>query len=116
MTMMNIAGLSQNLPDEAITWAGFGEPVRLNFTLLSGESLTPESSALEAMTKLLNGLYQQQIELNQVRAQTGLAPIAVVTRTVDTNADGNPIVTLALSLEIDLNASLNNLIDPTDEG
>jgi hypothetical protein len=80
------------------------------------ESLTPESSALEAMTKLLNGLYQLQMQTNQTRAQGGLEPITVIARTVDTNSDGNPVVNLGISLEIDLNASLNNLIDPTVEG
>ena len=116
MTTMNIAGLSQALPDETITWRGFGEPVMLDFSRLSGEALTPESSALEAMVKLLSGLYQQQKQVNQVRFQTGLAPILVVTRTVDTNPDGNPVVNFGISLEIDLNASLSNLIDPTTEG
>lgn len=111
---MNIAGLTQNLPDEAITWGGFGLPVMLNFTELSGEALTPESSALEAVTKLVNGLHQQQVALNQSRALAGLPPIAVVSRTVDTNEGGNPVIVFALSLEIDLNASLDNLIDPTE--
>lgn len=114
MTTMNIAGLTQKLPDEAITWRGFGEPVLLNFTLLSGESLTPESSALEAITKLVNALHHQQLAVNQTRAQAGLPAIAVVTRTVDTNENGNPVIVFGLALEIDLNASLDNLIDPTN--
>ncbi|MCY7272383.1 MAG: hypothetical protein LH702_01220 [Phormidesmis sp. CAN_BIN44] len=111
---MNIAGLTMKLPDEAITWAGFGEPVRLNFSLLSGESLTPESSALEPMAKLLNALYQQQAATNQTRVLAGLAPISAIQRSIDTNAAGNPIVNLTIALEIDLNASLDNLIDPTE--
>lgn len=111
---MNIAGLTMKLPDEAITWAGFGEPVRLNFTLLSGEALTPESSALEPMAKLLNGLYQQQAAINQTRVLAGLTPITAIQRSIDTNPAGNPIVNLTIALEIDLNASLDNLIDPTE--
>lgn len=111
--MMNIAGLSQKLPDEAITWAGFGEPVRMNVTLLTGEAMTPESSALEPVIKLLSALNQQQVALNVIRVAGGLEPISAVTRSVTTNEKGNPVVTFALSLEIDLNAALDNLIDPT---
>lgn len=112
--MMNIAGLGQKLPDEAITWRGFGEPVMLNFNLLTGEALTPESSALEPMAKLLNALYQQQAVNNQTRVLAGLAPISVISRGVDTSVNGNPIINMTVSLEIDLNASLDNLIDPTE--
>lgn len=111
---MNIAGLGQKLPDEAITWAGFGDPVRLNFSLLTGQDLTPESSALEPMAKLLNALYQLQTTTNQTRVLAGLVPIAVISRSVDTAANGNPIVNMTIALEIDLNASLDNLIDPTE--
>lgn len=113
MTTLSIAGLTQKLPDEAITWAGFGEPVRMNISLLTGEALTPESSALELIIKLLSGLYQLQTAVNITRLAAALEPITLVTRMVDGGVSGNPVISFTVAVEIDLNASLNNLIDPT---
>ncbi|KAM3091749.1 hypothetical protein ACKFKF_32660 [Phormidesmis sp. 146-12] len=108
--MINFAGLDQVLPDETMTWRGFGEPVMLNLNRLTGDALTPESSVIEAMGKLLNSLHQLQTQLNEQRQQADQPLLTSFSKVVTVNANGNPIVKLGIELEIDLEASLNNLV------
>lgn len=112
MTDLNLASLGQHLPDQSITWAGFGLPVVANLNNISGDELTPESICLEPVAKLLEGLLQLQTKINSERTAANLPKIDVVSRRIEVSADGNPIFAYTLSLEVNPQDALNSVVNP----
>lgn len=109
---MNIQAIADKLADESIVWAGFGQPTQVNLNLVTGDEVTPESSALEPLIKLLNAAYLAQVDLNVERARDGLPALNMVGRDVSVDDNGNPVFTYSLSAKIDSNAALNNVSAP----
>lgn len=111
---MNFAALGNQLPDNSVVWNGFGNPTTINLNNLTGDTITPESPVLEAMAKLMQGLYQLQQETNAVRATQKKPAIDIVERKVEVSANGNPLYIYSLNVEINAVAALNNVV-PVDE-
>ena len=111
MTTLNFADLQQVLPDESITWAGFGAPVLLNLSNATDNTeLTPESLVLEAYGRLLDALLALETAINVERE----TPINVIEKTI-TAHNGNPVYQWVLKIEVEASTSLNNPIDPLAE-
>lgn len=109
MILQNVA---DNLPAESIVWAGFGTPTEINLNAVTGDEITPESTALEPLIKLLNAAYKAQIGLNEQRDRDGLPALDMVKRAVTVDDNDNPVFTYSLSAKIDSAAALNNVSAP----
>jgi hypothetical protein len=115
--MITFAALTESMPPEALRWEGFSTPLFLNLNAITGDELTPESSPLEALGRLLDALHQLQNQINQTRATQfpPLPPIQLVTKMIDGNANGNPVFSWTLSIEVDAAQSLNAPVNPLQE-
>jgi hypothetical protein len=112
--MLNFAQLGEKLPVESVRWAGFGSPLTLNANSITEDSVTPETGVLETLAKLLEAAYQAQEAMNMQRELAGQERLTIVRRTVITDND-TPIFNYTLEVEIDIQAALNNLVDPSAE-
>jgi hypothetical protein len=112
--MITITRLAQNLPAQSTTWGGFGQPLYLDTNAITGDANTPDSGALETMAKLLDGLYKTQKAINVERVATQLEPINIVSKVSEYDPQTEKtFVTFTVSVEVNLQAALDNIIDPT---
>lgn len=112
---MNLNDLGAKLPELTITWRGFGQPTLIDLNRLTGDEVTPESPCLEPVVKLLEGLFQLQQTMNAERMEQDKPALHVIARTVEVSANNNPMYVYTLNVEINAQAALNNLVDPTEE-
>ncbi|BAU09701.1 hypothetical protein LEP3755_01740 [Leptolyngbya sp. NIES-3755] len=111
---MNLAELGAKLPDQTIQWRGFGSPTLIDLNALTGEVITPESVFLESIAKLLEGIFQLQVDVNADRAAENKPPIAFVDRDVEVSATGNPVYVYTVRVEVNTQGALNNLVNPLE--
>jgi hypothetical protein len=112
--MITITRLAQNLPPQSTEWGGFGLPLNLNTNAITGDENTPDSGALETVAKLIDGLYKTQKAINVERAANQLEPINIVSKVSEFDPQTEKtFVTFTVSVEVNLQAALNNIIDPT---
>ena len=116
MTTFNLTSLSQKLPDQSITWGGFGQPVMINANNVTGDTLTLDANAIETVAKLLDGLIRVQQTINQERTSGNSSnePINMITRVVEYDVETDEtFVVFNLKVKIDPQVALNNVIDPS---
>jgi hypothetical protein len=112
--MITITRLAQNLPAQSTTWDGFGQPLMLNTNAITGDENTPDSGALETMAKLLDGLYKTQKAINADRVAMRLEPINIISKVSEFDPPTEKtFVVFTVSVEVNLQTALNNIIDPT---
>jgi hypothetical protein len=112
----DFASLQQLLPNESISWAGFGTPVFININrLVDDANLTPEALVLEAFGRLLDALAAMQSDINAARSSANppQSPINVIEKSISSH-NGNPVYQWAFQVEIEASASLNNPINPLE--
>lgn len=112
--MLNFSQLSQKLPENTTSWAGFGEPLIINTNTLTGDAVTPETGVLETLAKLLEAAYNAQQEINTQRELAGESTFSIVRRTVVVEND-TPVFNYTLEVRVDIQSALNNLLDPSAE-
>lgn len=111
--MLTFTRLQETLPEESIRYPG--AILTLDIANLTGTNLDFDSSIFEVYARLLQGLFDLQLKVNQERAQANppLPPVDFIAKTLKTSTNGNPIYSFTTSFEISSNAILDAVIDPT---
>lgn len=110
--MITFTALGDHIPAGSLEYVGNNQ-VKLNFSQLSNDSsLNLDSSALKPITLFLEGLFQYTHQLNVERKNQKLDPIELCSKNIAGTPD-KPIIAYTLSVEVDAQSFLNNLVDPT---
>lgn len=107
--------LATQLPAGSIEFVGNNQ-LKINFTQLTGENLTLESSLIEGIAKFLEGLTKLTTAINTER--TGLNPPKDAITFVSKEFDGTPEKPeIVFECRIAINPTMftENLFDPTAE-
>lgn len=107
----------QNLADKlapgAIEFVGNNQ-LKVNFSQLTGDTLTFDSSCIKAIVKLMEGLSELTNEINSQRANQNppLLPIDFVSQQI-VGSPQEPKYQFVLQIAVDTASFSNNLVDPT---
>jgi hypothetical protein len=107
--------LGEKLPAGVIEFVGNNQ-VKLNFSLLSNNPLTLDSSFVQVAVKLLQGLAELTDEINLERANHNppLAPIEFASQQL-TGTPQQPIYQFVVQVAVNKGSFANNLVDPTQD-
>lgn len=109
--MLSFSTLSDQLPAGSLEFVGNNQ-VKLNFSQLTGDTLTLDSSILKGLAIFMDGLSKYNHQLNENRKQQGLPAIDLCSKSFAGTPD-EPIIVYAFSVLVNPNSFLNNLVDPT---
>ncbi|ARV63377.1 hypothetical protein BZZ01_32785 (plasmid) [Nostocales cyanobacterium HT-58-2] len=105
--------LGEILPAGVVEYVGNNQ-VKFNFSQLSHNPLSLDSSFVEGIVKLLQGLAELTDEINQERASQNppLEPIEFATAEL-TGTPGRPVYKFVIQVAVNTQAFADNLVDPT---
>lgn len=111
---LTFQALSDMLPPGSIEFVGNNQ-LKLNFTQLTGEALTFETSCVEAVVKLMQKLADLTTAVNTARASENpsKAPITFASKDLVGTPDA-PEFEFTIRVAVDTTQFANNLIDPTN--
>lgn len=107
--------LADILPPGTIEFVGDNQ-LKLNFSQLTGDTLSFQSSCVEAIAKLMQKLADLTTKVNSARAKESPSkpPIVFVRKDLIGSPDA-PEFEFSLRVAIDTSQFVNNLIDPTND-
>ena len=107
--------LADKLPSGSIEFVGNNQ-LKLNFSQLTGDTLTLDSSCIESIIKLMQELSKVTDDINTARLKENppKPPIMFASRDLVGTADA-PEFEFIVRAKIDVNAFSDNLIDPTND-
>lgn len=107
--------LSDELPPGTIEFVGNNQ-LKLNFSQLTGDNLTLESSCVQAIVKLLQSLASltQKINLSREEATPPLPAIDFASSLLN-GTPQQPKYEFTIKVKVDNSQFINNLVDPTVE-
>ncbi|PHJ54498.1 hypothetical protein VF14_35230 [Nostoc linckia z18] len=111
---LTFTALGEKLPAGSIEFVGNNQ-LKLNFTLVTGDStLTPNSSCVEAVSKLMRGLaaLTEQVNDDRAAANPPQSPIEFASSTL-TGTPAQPKYVFTVEVAVDTSQFPDNLIDPT---
>lgn len=108
MTLLSYNAVGAKLPANSVELVG--NLVKANFSNLTGDALSLDSSCVEGTAKFLNALAQLTAEVNESRYQNGESSIKFVEKR---NGYAEGEFEYVVTVQVDTSAQLNNLIDPT---
>jgi hypothetical protein len=110
---ISFTDLAENLPAGAIEYVGNNQ-VKLNFSQISDETLTLESSMVEVVVKFLQGLTSLTNQINQLRnAQNPPLPPIVFASGQLVGTAAQPRYQFVVEVAVNAGTFLSNLVDPT---
>lgn len=113
MTTLSYQSLGENLPPGSIEFVGNNQ-LKANFSQMTGATLTPETSCVKGVVKLLQGLAKLTDSCNEARVnENNLPPIQFVSQTL-TGTPEQPEYEFTVRVKVDTALFIENLDDPTD--
>lgn len=106
--------LGEKLPAGSVEFVGNNQ-LKINMTLVAGDSaLTPESSCVEAVSKLMRGLSALTAQVNTDRADANppQSSIKFATEAL-TGSPSQPKYVFTVEVAVDTTQFPDNLVDPT---
>ncbi|MBD2435820.1 hypothetical protein [Nostoc sp. FACHB-110] len=111
---LTFTALGEKLPAGSIEFVGNNQ-LKLNFTLLAADStLTPDSSCVEGVVKLLQGLAELTNQINEDRATANppQEPITFASQTLQ-GTPSQPEYKFEVKIKVNTANFIENLVDPT---
>lgn len=111
---LTFAALGEKLPAGSIEFVGNNQ-LKINLTLVTGDStLTPQSSCVEAISKLMRGLAALTEQINTARAAANppQSPIEFADEAL-TGTPAQPKYIFTVEVAVDTSQFPDNLVDPT---
>lgn len=115
MTQLSFERLATQLPPGSIEFVGNNQ-VKINCSVLTGESITLSSSIVESLAKLLRSIATLNDEINIERQQLGRQPINFVKQSIQSFGNSeNMIASMSFNclMTISTNSYIDNLVDPS---
>jgi hypothetical protein len=112
---LTFQALADMLPPGSIEFVGNNQ-LKLNFSQLTGEILSFESSCIEPIVKLMQKLADLTIAVNSQRAllNPSKPPIIFASKDLIGTPDA-PEIELTIRVAVDTSQFAKNLIDPTND-
>lgn len=112
---LNFENLATQLPTGSIEFVGNNQ-LKLNLSQLTGDNLNLESSVIESIAKLMQGLTSLTSAVNESRAEINPPKAAVyfVSKDFDGSLD-KPEIVFETRIAVNPNTFVENLFDPTVE-
>jgi hypothetical protein len=111
MTQLIYSDLALALPSDSVEYVGANQ-LKLNLTQVQGEEITPDSSIVEGIAKLLDGLTSLTNTINQERLDDELDTIQYVSKHLVGSPD-KPMYEYKVLIKINPESFIENLVDPS---
>ena len=112
---LTFENLGEKLAPGAIEFVGNNQ-LKINVTQTTGDNeLTPQSSLVEPIAKLLQGLAELTTQINEDRANNNppLPPITFASQSL-TGTPSQPKYLFTVEIAVDTSQFSSNLVDPTE--
>jgi hypothetical protein len=111
--MITYSAIAAYLPASSLEFVGNNQ-VKFNLNQITGDSLTPDASAIKGTLKILEALAQLTIAINTARATANppLPPIELCEKHLAGTVDA-PTFQYVVVVGIDPQSFINNVVDPT---
>lgn len=113
MSQITYTTLGEHLPPGAIEFVG-ANLVKFNFSTITNEPIDLDSPALEGIVKFLDGLSNLNKAINEERKTTNQEPIDFCIKSL-TGTPDSPQISYVVTLDINTQSFVDNLVDPTAE-
>lgn len=117
MTQLTFERLAAQLPPGSIEFVGNNQ-VKINCSILTGDTINLSSSIVETLAKLLRGAATLNDEINVERQQLGKNSINFVEQNIQSYGDSqNQSASMSFTCSIQVNTAtyIENLIDPSND-
>lgn len=111
---LTFEALGEKLPAGSVEFVGNNQ-LKVNMTLLAEDTtLTPQSSCVEAISKLMRGLsaLTEQVNSDRAAANPPLEPIDFASETL-TGTPAQPKYVFTVEVAVDTSQFPDNLVDPS---
>jgi hypothetical protein len=111
---LTFEALGEKLPGGSVEFVGNNQ-LKINLTLVTGDStLTPQSSCVEAISKLMRGLAAMTMQINSDRAAANppQSPIEFASESL-TGTPAQPKYVFTVEVAVNTSRFPDNLVDPT---
>ncbi|WP_414620325.1 hypothetical protein [Calothrix sp. CCY 0018] len=112
MSTLSYQALGEALPPGSIEFVGNNQ-LKANFSQITGNDLSLESSSIEGIVKLLRGIAKLTDQVNEARINQDLDPIEFASEMLAGTAE-QPEYHFLIKVKVDTALFPDNLDDPTD--
>ncbi|MFK0732082.1 MAG: hypothetical protein ACFKPT_13870 [Gloeotrichia echinulata GP01] len=112
MTLLTFQALQDKLPAGSIEFVGNNQ-VKINMNMVTGNNLTLESSIIEGIVKLLNGLSMLTDAINAQLIASNSPPIQFASQEL-VGTPAQPEYRFEVKADVDTSLFLVNIKDPTE--